>query len=191
MHRPRRLDQDDCTALDGVPVTTVARTLLDLAEVVGLADLDRATEQAERIGIFDLDQMNRLLGRSRGRRGLRPLRVVLARQAPETMSARSELERAFLRLCREGSIPVPSINIWIEGYEVDAAWPRARLVVELDGFEYHRTRAAFERDRLRDAQLQAAGFSVIRLTDQRLRTDRDGVVGSLRRMLGLDQATVQ
>lgn len=182
IHRPRRLEEKDCTVRDGVPVTTVSRTLLDLAEVVRRREVSRALEQAERLGLFDLAEMNELLERSRGRRGLRPLRRILAghREKPVT---RSELERRFLDLCDEASLPAPGMNLWIEGFEVDAVWRDAGLIVELDGFEYHRTRTAFERDRERDEQIQLAGFRVIRLTHRRLAEDPGGVAANLRTLL--------
>jgi very-short-patch-repair endonuclease len=96
---------------------------------------------------------------------------------------RSELERRFVDLCRAAGLPVPSTNIWIVTGEVDAAWPDRRLVVELDGC-HHRTAAAFERDRERDAQLQLAGYRVLRVTARRLERDPEGVVATVTALLG-------
>ena len=185
VHRPRRFDPEDRASLDGLPITTIARTLLDLAEVIPRRELARAIEQAELIGVFDLQAIEELLGRSRGRRGLRPLRFELARVRETAQSAftRSELERALLELCRGQRLPAPSMNISIEGLEVDAVWHSASLAVEMDGFEYHRTTAAFERDRRRDEILQLAGYRVLRFTYRRLKTDPDGVARTLRSML--------
>ncbi len=135
--------------------------------------------------MFDLAEMEELLGRSRGRRGLRPLRRVLAiyREVPMT---RSELERRFLRLCESAGLPRPLVNTSIAGIEVDMYWPDARLAVELDSWEYHRTRSAFERDRERDDALQGTGIQVRRLTDRRLKRDADGVFANLRTALAIE-----
>jgi hypothetical protein len=121
--------------------------------------------------------------RSHGRRALRPVLALLPslRPAPPT---RSDLERDFLGVCRKAGLPAPQVNVIVKGFEVDALWPDQRLVVELDSFEFHRTRAAFERDRARDAALQLAGYRVLRITWRRLRDDPEGVVKSVRVLLG-------
>jgi hypothetical protein len=150
LHLPRRLHREDVSTTDAIPVTSVARTLLDLSERVSRRRLDRAVEEAERRGLFDLAAVERLVDRSRGRRGRRRLRAAVSayRAAPFT---RSKLERRFLDLCRGRLLASPTANSFVAGSEVDMAWPEHRLVVELDGHEFHRTRAAFERDRIRDA----------------------------------------
>jgi uncharacterized protein DUF559 len=99
-------------------------------------------------------------------------------------ATRSELERRFLDLCHEAGVPPPAIKAWVEGFEVDALWPGRRLVVELDGHAFHHTRAAFERDRVRDASLQLAGYRVLRLTHRRLEVERDAVAETVRSLLG-------
>jgi hypothetical protein len=182
VHRTRRLDREDRDVEDGIPVTTVARTLLDLAEVVRLPDLERAVEAAERLRLFDLRAVEDTMARNRGRRGLRPLHQALEayRPLPDT---RLELERRFLDLCREVGLPPPSVNVMLAGLEVDFAWQDARLVVEMDSRTYHMTRAAFERDRIRDASLQLAGYRVLRVTHRRLRHERAAVVRTIRSLL--------
>ncbi len=184
VHRPRRFEPEDRTMLGGIPVTAVPRTLLDLAEV-SPRGLRKAIEKADLIGIFDLQAVEELLERSRGRHGVRPLRSELGKlhQSISTQYTRSELERALLRLCCRARIPTPSMNYSVEGLEVDAVWPAARLAVEMDGFEYHRTVAAFERDRRRDEVLQLAGYQVIRFTYRRLKADPDGIARTVRSML--------
>jgi very-short-patch-repair endonuclease len=99
---------------------------------------------------------------------------------PET---RSELERRFLDFCREEGLPAPATNVLVAGMMVDAAWMAARLVVELDGWEFHRMRGAFERDRARDMRLQRAGLRVLRVTSRRLRDQRTTVPGTIRDLL--------
>jgi hypothetical protein len=149
---------------DGIPVTSVARTLLDLAEILPVRRLERAVEEAERLGIFDRRAIEDVCARGNGRRGLGALRAAVEAAVEPQPFTRSELERAFYGLCRNHHLPLPLLNQWVLGYEVDALWPGPRLVVEVDGYETHRTRAAFERDRIRDATLTALGWRVVRLT---------------------------
>ena len=183
LHQPRSLHLDDRAVREGIPVTTVARTLLDLAEVVTLRQLERAFEDAERLRLLDLRAIEALRGRSTGRHGLRALDRVMGDLEPSSPDARSELEHAFVQLCRDAGLPLPAMNVSVAGFEVDALWPMERLVVELDGYAFHRSRTAFESDRARDAHLQLAGHRVIRLTYRRLVDDPDGVAGLLRSLL--------
>ena len=99
---------------------------------------------------------------------------------------RSELERRFLALCRKHELPLPITNPIVEGFEVDAVWAHRRLVVELDGYEFHRTRASFERDRQRDAALLLAGYRVLRVTWWRLVHEPGAIAETIRRLLGDD-----
>jgi len=183
LHRPRTFHPDDRTVRERIPVTTVARTLLDLAEVLNPRQLERAVEEAERRRLFDLRAVERLLARSHGRRGARRLRQVLAPRALPALEARSELERRFVDLCRDAGLPLPALNVSVEGFIVDALWPNARLIVELDGFAFHRTRKAFEADRARDAALQLADYRLLRITYRRLDAEPATIVAMLRRAL--------
>ena len=182
LHLPRRLHEEDVSKKGGIPVTSVARTLLDYSEAASRPKLDRAIEEAERREIFDLAAVERLIERGIGRRGRRRLSDAVSAYRPAPFT-RSELERAFLELCRDARIPPPAANVFLAGAEVDMAWPEHRLVVELDGHEFHRTRAAFERDRVRDAGLQLAGYRVLRVTDRRLRTAPAEVAAAVRALL--------
>jgi very-short-patch-repair endonuclease len=164
-------------------VTSVARTLLDLAEVLSARRLLRVLEEAERLRLFDLDAIDRLAGRSHGRRGLGELRLALAGMDDEPPPTRSELERRFLELCRAEHLPPPAVNAWLAGFEVDALWPEQRLVVELDGYAFHGARAAFERDRVRDAAIQLAGYRVLRVTHRRLAAEPGAVAEAVRALL--------
>lgn len=183
MHQVRRLHPADRILRDGIPVTSVARTLLDLAEVVPFRQLERAFEEAERLRVLDLPAIDQLCARSRGRRGLRPLGCLIAAAQPSVPATRSELERRFLCLCREAGLPTPSVNVLVAGLEVDAVWQSQRLVVELDGHAFHRSRAAFERDRIRDAALQLAGYRVLRLTYRRLEAEPGVLAETVRSLL--------
>ena len=154
--------------VEGIPVTSVARTLLDLAAVLAPSDLVVAMDRAERQRIFDLAAVVDVLSRARGRKGARALRRAIAAYEPSTQ--KSELERRFKRLLGNGwlDIPSPSFNALVDGetgtHEVDAFWPRERLAVQVDGFDFHRTRRDRERDAASDADLELAGMRVIRFT---------------------------
>jgi very-short-patch-repair endonuclease len=188
LHRARNLHPEDHATLDGIPVTSLARTLLDLAAVVPPRVLERAVEEAERLRLFDLRAVERLLERSRGHRGRRALIAAIAEAAHTVLWTRSELEKQFLKLCRAAALPQPAVNVWAEGFEVDAVWLEQKLVVELDGYEHHGGRSAFERDRKRDTKLQLAGYRPIRVTQRRIEREPDELVGELRGLLRLGLA---
>jgi Protein of unknown function (DUF559)/Transcriptional regulator, AbiEi antitoxin len=182
LHRVRALHPDDTTEIDGIPVTSLPRTLLDLAEVITINRLERAIENAERLRIFDLNALTQLLGRSPGRHGRKPLSMLLSKLI-EPDRTRSDLERDFVALCERAGIPPPRLNILIAGFEVDAVWLDARLIVELDSYAFHGTRAAFERDRARDAQLQIAGYRVLRITHRMIHHEPEKTIRLLRALL--------
>lgn len=178
VHRAE-LPAQEVACVDGIPVTTPARTLLDLADVVPRRALERAMDEAEylRLDLTGLEPRH-------GRRGSGLLARVLAEHEPGSTLTSSQLEEQFLRLCRRNSLPRPEVNASLEGYPVDFLWRVHRLVVETDGHAAHGTRAAFERDRVRDADLTAAGWRVLRITHRRLATDRQQVAALLRGLLG-------
>ena len=122
--------------------------------------------------------------RSHGRRGLRALRPLIEAAREPTTTA-SPLEDRFAVFCEKHRLPPPATNVLVLGHEVDALWPTRRLMVETDSYAYHRHRAAFERDRARDAEFAAAGYRVIRLTHRRLEEEPDAVADQLRRLLDL------
>jgi hypothetical protein len=157
-HHVRSLHAEDRAERDGIPLTSVARTLLDLAEVVPRRELIRAVEQAERLGLFDL-----------------------ATVEGEPPRVNSDWERDLLDFCDEHDLPRPELNVTVEGYEVDALWSDAKLIVELDSWDHHRSRRAFEEDRRRDAALQLAGHVVLRITWRRFEQEPEEVAQSIRR----------
>jgi Protein of unknown function (DUF559) len=183
VHRVRALDPRDVANRDGLPVTALPRTLLDLAEVLERHRLDRVVEEAERQQKLDLREIEELIGRSPGRRGIRPLRAALAEFNGEAVYVRSTLERRFLQLCGDADLPPPAVNVAVAGYEVDMHWPKQRLVVELDTPMYHGARRAFESDRVKDLELQLAGQRVVRVTGRRLHREPGRVIGELRLLL--------
>lgn len=186
VHRTRVLDARDITTINGIPVTTVARTLVDLAGLRLPHDhLTRAIKEAERRGAFDLHALEAAMARTRGRRGPghRAMRqAVMERRSLEATFTRSPLEDAFLRLLRDQGLPSPATNAQVEGFEVDAVWRAQRVAVELDGWQDHGARRAFEEDRTRDATLTAAGWRVVRFTHRQVTRRPDHVTQTLRRL---------
>lgn len=172
------LTPSEITVHDGIPVTTVARTLIDLADVVSRRALERAFDQAE-IKRLDCTGLRVLPNR----RGAPLLAAVLNDHQPGTTMTRSELEEAMLVLCREAGLQPPEVNHHAEENEVDFIWRPQRLIVETDGWATHGTRRAFERDRARDADLVVAGWRVLRITHRRLQRQPRAVTGQLRRLL--------
>jgi hypothetical protein len=167
LHRSRCLDARDTTHQQGIAVTTVPRTLLDLAATVRSDRLERALAQAQRLELYDHRAIEGVIARSNGHRGTRVLAEATAREEPKW--TRSELEAWFLGLVRDAGLPEPLVNFSLTApdhprLEVDFYWPTHHLIVELDGWQTHRTRAAFETDRARDAALTAAGSKVVRFT---------------------------
>jgi very-short-patch-repair endonuclease len=147
------------TAHHGLPLTTPARTLDDLEPMLSARDYDRALEEAQV-------------------RGLVP-----KRPGDEPRFTRSAAERRLLALVRAAKLPVPLTNTRLHGWEVDALWPQHKLVLEVDGYRYHGNRAAFERDRRKDAALTAAGYRVVRITWRRLVDEPHVIVALLARLL--------
>jgi hypothetical protein len=183
-HSVRKLELRDVIKIDGIPVTSLPRTLLDLAEVVPKDHVIRAITEAERQQLIDLNALNELLARSRGRRGHRPLREILADAVIEP-ATREEFEHRFFHFCVEAGLPRPKINTLVEGYEVDFAWPDQELIVELDSWAFHRHRKAFEDDRERDTVLQLADYRVIRVTWRKLTREPAKLAKRLRTALNV------
>jgi very-short-patch-repair endonuclease len=153
----------DVTTKHGISVTTPARTLIDLADVLPRRRLERALDEAAylRLAVTDLQPRP-------GRRGSGALAEALARDDAGTTRTRSDLEERMLSLLHRFRLPAPEVNSSIEGYTVDFAWRAQWLIVETDGWAAHGTRPAFERDRRRDADLVAAGWRVLRVSYERL-----------------------
>jgi very-short-patch-repair endonuclease len=171
--------QGDRVRRHGIVVTTVSRTLVDLADVVRKRrTLARAFDEAEYLG---LDWQG--AAPIHGRRGSGLLASVLAFHEPGTTRTLSELEERFLAFCESRGFRRPEVNVSIDGYLCDFVWREERLIVETDGHAAHGTRRAKERDAVRDADLQIAGWRVVRVTWQRLFGEEQGLAGQLRRLL--------
>ena len=174
--------------MENIPVTTVARTLLDLATVLRPTDLELAIEQAEALRLSDRPSLPDLLERYPRRQGTRVLRSILDEANIGEAVTRSELEDAFLRFIADtGLPPPPRVNFWLElggrSLQLDFYWPAQALVAELDGYATHGTRAAFERDRRRDRSLAVAGLRVVRVTWRQLHRERAQLEADLRKLL--------
>jgi hypothetical protein len=162
VHRGAALDANDITSVSAIPCTSVARALLDLAEVVSARGVERAIEQAEILRLFDMRAIDDdVLARADGRRGAAVLRAVLATIRLGTTLTRGELEERFLAICRQAALPRPEINAWVPypdggGAEADFLWREQRLIVEVDGRDVHTTRHALEHDRRREPAPDAA-----------------------------------
>jgi len=172
------------TIRDGIPITTVPRTLLDLAATANERQLRHATNEAARHGWLNARAIGELLRRHPRRRGVPALRAVLASVSPQTRRTRSDLEDLFLRVCRRYRLPTPISNAEIEGFEVDFHFPGTNLIVELDSYEYHRTPYEFDQDRRRDAQLKKHAYEVLRVSEMWLDSDPSDVAETIRELLG-------
>lgn len=182
LHRVGTLHPDEVTRLQGIPLTTPARTLLDLAAAVPERFLERALAEALARRVTTLAGLATLVGRHGGMRGVARLRCLV--EAGRPALTRSEAEAAFLELMRRAKIPEPGTNVRVAGHEVDFVWRPERLIVEVDGYAFHSSPQAFQRDRTRDADLAAAGFRVIRVTWQQLTREREAVIARTARALG-------
>jgi predicted transcriptional regulator of viral defense system len=166
LHRSRSLDARDTTTHQGIPITSVPRTLLDLAATVKPDRLERALARAEHLELYDHRAITELLARANGHRGQKALTEATALDPKLT---KSEWEVRMLRLVRTAALPEPIVNQPFDAPDhgeckPDFHWPSHRLIVETDGWRTHRTRAAFESDRAKDAALTAAGYRVVRFT---------------------------
>jgi very-short-patch-repair endonuclease len=186
VHR-RVLPPDEVTVLRAIPVTTVPRTLLDLATVLTPRQVERAIDEAEVRRLDDRLSLADLVRRYPGRRGTGVIKAILAADRIGSTITRSELEERFLAFLEIHSLPSPEFNVAIQvggsWIEADCVWRRQGLIVELDGAATHGTSAAYERDRARDRSLHAAGWRVVRVTWRQLHKDAERLAADLRRML--------
>lgn len=182
VHRTLRLDTGEVTDLEGVPITTPARTLLDLSAVPNLRELEQALARAERSEPLSRTDLAYVVARRRRRPGANALRALLSDGVIPAM-ARSEAEERFLLLVRKAQLPPPETNVRVHGFEVDFFWRPQRVVVEIDGFAYHGSPLSFEGDRRRDARLAAQGMQVIRVTWRQLTNEPETVLVRLAQTL--------
>jgi very-short-patch-repair endonuclease len=158
LHRSSTLIAAHCTRRDGIPVTTPSRTLADLRPLLSPAEFGQALREAEFLRLPITDRF-------------------------ESEGDRTELESAFLALCRRHRLSRPEVNVEVDRFVVDFLWRQRRLIAEVDGWASHRTRSAFEEDRARDARLAVLGFRVVRVTWRQVRNDTAGVAETIRAIL--------
>jgi hypothetical protein len=174
----------DVETIDGIPCTTLARTLLDFAEDATQRQLERAIDRAEILRVLDMRPINEVLQRANGRRGAATLPTVLSEMQFQSTTTRSELEELFLEICRTIDHPPDGVNVWIPfpdggGAEADFVWRDQRLIVEVDGRDVHTTNHAFEHDRRRDQRLNLLGWRVVRFTWRQVELEPATVAATL------------
>jgi predicted transcriptional regulator of viral defense system len=168
VHRSNTLTDVDRTVVNNVPCTTVARTLFDLAEVAPRRRLERAFDQAEVEGLLDMRAIEDQLRRNPTRAGAHQVGALLEEHYVGSTATESEIEEAFLALCRRAGLPRPQVQHWLilpDGgppIRADFYWPEQRVVVETDGEKYHGTRQATTRDARKDQRLIVHGFKPLR-----------------------------
>jgi hypothetical protein len=177
------LARRDLARRDNIPVTSLSRTILDVAVTSGQRTVRRHVQIAEDLKVFDLREMDDLLGRTKGHKGQAKVRAAMELHDDRPVFTRSGLERRFLEVVREAGLPEPSMNLFVEGFEIDAYWADHRFGVELDVYETHGSRLSFEEDRERDDALLLAGIETTRVTGPRLDREPGAVVDSVRRHL--------
>jgi len=185
VHRTRDLAPEHRTELNGIPVTSLNRTLVDIAAILPPERLRFAVEAACRRGDFDIDALVALCKAMPGRRGTGALRRLALEQRGDVHRTKSPPEARFLRECIDRGLREPLVNSRLHGYEVDFTWPDSRLVVEIDSYTHHRSWAQRRRDLQRDADLKVRGYDVVRFTVDRLNDDVDSVFAQLEALLGM------
>jgi very-short-patch-repair endonuclease len=186
VHRARNLDPADVTMKDGIPVTTVARTLVDLTDMLPSDRILRAMREAEYLKLLDIDTLIAAVQRANGRRRLTELTNAIDRHTPGQI-VREELEHRFLELVHAAGLPSPETNVKVKtrrrAYTVDCLWREEGVAVELDGRAAHVRAAAFEEDRARDAALTAIGMRPLRFTWRRITEEPEEVLAELKATL--------
>jgi very-short-patch-repair endonuclease len=183
VHRSRILERQDVRIRAGLPVTSPARTLLDIAPIATYRRLELAFDRGIVERVLRPAAVAEILGRAGGHHGRRRLATILKRQTAGTTMTRSEGEERVLALIRAARLPEPVVNARFGGYELDFFWPQERFALELDGFRFHSARGAFERDRRKDNDLRRAGVTTMRTTWWQLDEDSYALVADVARGL--------
>jgi very-short-patch-repair endonuclease len=182
-HGVRSIHPDDRTVIDGIPVASLARTLLDRARTLHPQRLRTLMEQAQRRDLLDVGALDALLSRSRGRHGTAALRTVRNELNDEAPWTQSKLERSFLEFVRDRRLPEPQTNVLVDGCLVDCFWPEHNLIAELDSYEFHRGRGVFEADRRKDIAHTRAGRQSIHITQRMITRDASALQQDLEALL--------
>jgi len=182
------LPSDEVTRHEGIPVTTVPRTVFDFASTSPVDDVEVAIRQVEFLRLYDELSLPDLLERYPGRRGTARVRAALVRiEALPGGRVRSPLETKFLPFLRRHRLPRPRLNDWIavgdKRFQVDCHWAGIGEIVELDSWQAHGTRSRFRDDRARDRTLRVAGYGVTRMSWSQLDDEPEAIASDLRRLL--------
>jgi very-short-patch-repair endonuclease len=188
VRRSRVLTDADVTAVDGIPVTSLAWTVVDYAGIASRQQVRSVLEALERRATYIGRELNELLDRTPNRKGVKTLRVAIAEMTGPAPWLQSTLEETFRELIRNSDLPDYEANAIVDGECVDALWRNERVIVELDGYTFHKSRAQFEADRRRDAKLTVAGYRILRLTQQRLQHEPEAVLAEIRALLSAGRA---
>jgi very-short-patch-repair endonuclease len=178
------LPDDEWEVVDGIPVTSAARAVLDLAAEKGEAAAESALRETEYRGIYDNVSLPALLARHPNHFGAQACREALDHLRDDPGGRiRSDLEECFIAFLDAKNIPRPRLNHWLsvgeELYQVDCLWPEARLIAELDGWQSHGTKRGFRKDRKRDRRLGVAGYRVVRITEDQIRNEPGALADDL------------
>jgi len=184
IHRSRTFADEDRRLVEEIPITSVARTALDLAARVRARSVSRLLQRSEELELFDLRDFESVLDRNRGHRGTRPLRRAIAIYRPPPFT-RSGLEERFFELAIAHGLPRPATNYVEVGYELDVYWPDLRFAVELEVFETHGSRLSFEQDAVRQEELKLAGVEMVHVTGARLEREPQRVMKRVERLLAM------
>lgn len=181
--RRMRLEHWEWMVLDGLRLTTPARTIVDMAGDLRPKEMRRLVERAQDVRRFDPTQVQRILQSHPRRPGCRPLLHLIALLEPDADGAKSYLERLFLALVRKAGLPKPEVNVKIEGRERDFVWRDRRLVIEVDGYAFHSSKQAIARDKKRDRELTAALWRPARFTYEEVAFEPAATAAELRDLL--------
>jgi very-short-patch-repair endonuclease len=180
IHRRTALPPGDRTQRDGIPVTSPARTRIDLGARLNAPELESAVNEADKLGLIDPETLRSAVDDHRGVDGVPALRKVLDRRTFRLTD--SDLERRFMRLVERAGLPPPLTQQQVNGFRVDFFWPELGLVVETDGLRYHRTATEQSRDRIRDQAHVAAGLATLRFTHEQIRFEPGEAIATLRKV---------
>jgi len=178
VHRRPSLREGWYGFYEGIPITSPVQTLIDLATRHDTPRMERAMNEADKLGLVKTNDLRKALDAHQGEAGVARLRAIIDRAT--FRYTRTELERAFLPLVREAGLPTPRTSVYVTGYEVDFHFPDLRLVIETDGLTYHRTPAEQKTDRERDQAHTAAGLTQLRFTHGQIKYEPDHVSRILR-----------
>ncbi|MGZ4197836.1 MAG: DUF559 domain-containing protein [Solirubrobacteraceae bacterium] len=181
--------ETDIAVIDAIPVTSLAWTVIDYAGIANRQRVRSVLEALERRGDYIGRELDELLKRTPNRKGAKVLRATIAEMTGPAPWLQSELEEFFRELIRGSDLPDYEANAVVEGELVDVLWRKERVIVELDGFAFHKSRGSFEADRRRDAKLQVAGYRVLRITHERLTNEPEAVLAEIRALLSAARAS--